>query len=95
MMRNQSLYVIRQWRLLFLSIADSMFRWFFSLFLSLLLYLYSYYNITRVYHIYNIHMGNRYSNPYDPYWYDYDPMYGGMGGYYDYDLSAVSVFASG
>ncbi|KAI7883725.1 hypothetical protein K492DRAFT_175048 [Lichtheimia hyalospora FSU 10163] len=33
-------------------------------------------------------MGNRYSNPYDPYWYDYDPMYGGVGGYYDYDLSA-------
>lgn len=36
-------------------------------------------------------MGNRYSNPYDPYWYDYDPMYGGVGGYYDYNLSAVSV----
>ncbi|CDH50387.1 predicted protein [Lichtheimia corymbifera JMRC:FSU:9682] len=33
-------------------------------------------------------MGNRYSNPYDPYWYDYDPMYGGVGGYYDYNLSA-------
>lgn len=69
--------------------ADNIIR--LSFFFSFLLYLYPNYSTLLEFTYITSLMGNRYSNPYDPYWYDYDPMYGGVGGYYDYNLSAVSV----